>query len=93
MIFVVDSSDRERITEARSELHQLLETPELKEAKVLVFANKQDLPNALTVSEITHGLDMNSLGLRKWFVQAACGNNGEGLYEGLEWLSRAVTQN
>ena len=44
MIFVVDSNDRERIAEARDELNRMLAEDELREAVVLVFANKQDLP-------------------------------------------------
>ena len=44
LIFVVDSNDRERIAEARDELNRMLAEDELREAVVLVFANKQDLP-------------------------------------------------
>merc|ERR1711935_754919 len=46
LIFVVDSSDRERIQESHDELHKMLNEDELRDAIVLVFANKQDLPNA-----------------------------------------------
>lgn len=41
LIFVVDSNDRERIGEAREELMRMLNEDELKDASVLVFANKQ----------------------------------------------------
>ena len=41
IIFVVDSSDVERILEARDELHRMLSEDELKNAILLVFANKQ----------------------------------------------------
>lgn len=44
-MFVVDSADRERIEEARTELHKILNDREMKECLLLVFANKQDLPN------------------------------------------------
>ena len=37
----MDSNDRDRIEEAREELHSLLSEEELKECKLLVFANKQ----------------------------------------------------
>merc|ERR1712137_696793 len=46
VIFVVDSNDQNRLKEARDELWKVLESPELTSAVVLVFANKQDLPNA-----------------------------------------------
>ena len=38
---------------------------ELREAHVLVFANKQDLPNAMTASELTDQLGLQSLRNRK----------------------------
>jgi ADP-ribosylation factor protein 1 len=44
IIFVVDSNDRDRIVEAREELQRMLNEDELREAMLLVFANKQDLP-------------------------------------------------
>merc|ERR1712048_152977 len=47
LIFVVDSNDRERIDDAREELQRMLSEEELRDAVVLVFANKQDLPNAM----------------------------------------------
>merc|ERR1719486_377502 len=53
LIFVVDSNDRDRIGEAKDELNKMLAEDELREAIVLVFANKQDLPNAMSVAEVT----------------------------------------
>mmetsp|Transcript_21655 Transcript_21655/g.37172 ORF Transcript_21655/g.37172 Transcript_21655/m.37172 type:complete len:167 (-) Transcript_21655:892-1392(-) len=41
LIFVVDSNDRDRIDAARDELHRMLGEDELREAVLLVFANKQ----------------------------------------------------
>ena len=40
LIFVVDSNDRDRVDDAREELHKMLSEEELKEAVLLVFANK-----------------------------------------------------
>jgi ADP-ribosylation factor protein 6 len=45
LVFVVDSQDRDRIEEARTELHKILNDREMKDALLLVFANKQDLPD------------------------------------------------
>lgn len=47
IIFVVDSNDRDRIVEAREELQRMLNEDELRDAILLVFANKQDLPVSL----------------------------------------------
>merc|ERR1711886_20153 len=46
LIFVIDSSDRDRIEDAREELSKMLADEEMKDASLLVFANKQDLPHA-----------------------------------------------
>uniref|UniRef100_A0A3P8RVX3 ARF GTPase 5 n=1 Tax=Amphiprion percula TaxID=161767 RepID=A0A3P8RVX3_AMPPE len=61
LIFVVDSNDRERVAESAEELTKMLQEDDLKEAVLLVFANKQDLPNALTVSELTDRLGLHAL--------------------------------
>jgi len=91
LIFVVDSNDRERITEAHDELNKMLNEDELRDAAVLVFANKQDLPNAMSVAEITDKLGLHTLRSRKWYIQSTCATSGDGLYEGLDWLSNVLS--
>merc|ERR1739848_807393 len=90
LIFVVDSNDRERVAEASEELQKMLREDELREAKLLVFANKQDLPNAMSVAEVTDKLGLHALRNRKWYIQSCCATSGDGLYEGLDWLSNAL---
>jgi len=68
----------------------MLSEDELRDAVLLVFANKQDLPNAMSVEEVTDKLGLHSLRSRQWYIQAACANSGDGLYEGLDWLSQAL---
>ncbi|XP_063513081.1 ADP-ribosylation factor 2-like, partial [Pongo pygmaeus] len=87
LIFVVDSNDRERIDEAREVLTYLLEDDELRNAVLLVFANKQDLPNTMNAAEIMDKLGLHSLRYRNWHIQATCATTGHGLYEGLNWLA------
>ena len=91
LIYVVDSNDRERIEENREELHKMLAEEELRDAVLLVFANKQDLPGALTCPEITDKLGLHTIRGRTWFIQSTCAVRGDGLYEGLDWLSKSVT--
>ena len=88
IIFVVDSNDRDRIGDARNELERMLNEDELRDAILLVLANKQDLPNAMGVSEIAEKLNLSNVKSRKWYIQATTATTGEGLYEGLDWLSR-----
>ena len=40
VIFVVDSSDRNRIDQAKNELHKIVNDEELKEATLVLLANK-----------------------------------------------------
>merc|ERR1712187_616001 len=65
---------------------------ELRDLPLLVYANKQDLDGALSRQEITEKLQMNDMMHTTWHVQLACARYGEGLYEGLDWLSSAVQQ-
>ena len=93
LIFVVDSNDRERIEEARDELHRMLAEEELTNAVFLVFPNKQDLPQAMTTSEVTEKLGLHTLKSRTWMIQGACATTGDGLYEDVEWISWNVAIN
>jgi small GTP-binding protein len=90
LIFVVDSNDRERVQEAREELNKMLDEDELRDSVLLVFANKQDLPHSMSVSEIQECLGLHQLRNRKWYIQSACATQGTGLYEGLDWLSNEL---
>lgn len=47
----------------------------------------QDLPNAMNAADITDKLGLHSLRQRNWYIQATCATSGEGLYEGLDWMS------
>jgi len=90
VIFVVDSNDRERVEEVKEELFRLVQEDELRDAVLLVLANKQDLPNAMTATELRGKLGLDQLRGRNWYLQSACATTGDGLYEGLDWLSRAL---
>jgi small GTP-binding protein len=93
IIFVVDSNDRDRVPEAREELQRMLNEDELRDALLLVFANKQDLPNAMSVAEITDKLGLHSLRQRTWYIQSTCATSGDGLFEGLDWLATEIKKN
>ena len=80
---MVDSNDEERIDDskgcehsAKEELNRMLSEDELRDAVLLVFANKADLPNAMNVNKITEKLGLNALRNRQWFIQQACATTG-----------------
>ncbi|KAF8467198.1 ADP-ribosylation factor family-domain-containing protein [Kalaharituber pfeilii] len=90
LIFVIDSNDRDRIDEARQELHRIIQDREMKDCLLLVFANKQDLPGAMSPAEVTDKLQLHKMKDRIWYVVPSCATTGEGLFEGLAWLSNNV---
>ncbi|CAF9922316.1 MAG: ADP-ribosylation factor, Arf Arf6 [Gomphillus americanus] len=90
LIFVIDSNDRARIDEARQELHRIILDREMKEALLLVFANKQDIHGAMSPQEVQERLKLNQLKDKIWYVIPSCATTGEGIFEGLGWLSNNV---
>lgn len=86
LIFVVDSHDREKIAKSKHQLFYLLARDELRNIPLLVFANKQDLPNAISAQELEQELDLRSVTQRQWHVQNCCTIDGSGLWEGIAWL-------
>ena len=87
LVFLVDSNDIDRIDEARDELHNIIMDDELMSIPILILANKQDLEHSLSCTQITDKMGMNTLRTHPWYVQACCATSGEGLYEGIDWLS------
>ncbi|EDO44869.1 predicted protein [Nematostella vectensis] len=93
VIYVVDSTSAGKLEEARDELFNLLNSAQLNGAPILIFANKQDCPNAIPPREITHMLSLHDLNARHlWFVQPCSALLGEGLLDGLRALSEMIVQ-
>ncbi|GAB4813367.1 hypothetical protein N2152v2_000413 [Parachlorella kessleri] len=105
IIYVVDSCDVDRLPTSREEFQAILEEEELKDAVILVYANKQvdrmlqwqrltedglDLPGALTDAQVAEGLGLTSIKNRDWFIVKTSAIKGEGLFEGLDWLSNTL---
>ncbi|XP_028311254.1 putative ADP-ribosylation factor-like protein 5C [Gouania willdenowi] len=93
VILVVDSTDRERLTISKEELHRILAHEDLQKAGVLILANKQDVKGSLTVSEISQCLTLDSITTHSWHVQACCALTGEGLPASLDWMRSQVVAN
>jgi ADP-ribosylation factor protein 6 len=92
LVFVIDSSDRKRIEEAKQELHRIINDREMKDCLLLVFANKQDMEESMKPNEVKDALELESLGDRVWYVVPSCATTGEGLLEGLAWLSNNIKE-
>ncbi|GFS22886.1 ADP-ribosylation factor-like protein 3 [Elysia marginata] len=91
LIYVIDSADRKRFEETGEELTELFEEEKLG-VPVLVFANKQDLMNAARSSEIADGLNLNSIRDRAWQIQPCSAVTGEGVKEGIDWMTQACNK-
>jgi len=93
IVFVVDSNDRERIGEAGEQLHRMANEEELKNLPILIFGNKQDLPNAMPLDEIKEKLNLSKLSEMKinWYLQSSAATKNEGVREGFEWLANTLT--
>lgn len=90
LIYVVDSNDEERIAESAEALAMVINEESMRDVPILVYANKMDLPNALSIPEISERMGLTRLRNRKWFVQASNATRGDGLFEGMDWLSKNV---
>eukprot|EP00668_Euglena_longa_P001832 GGOE01002152.1.p1 GENE.GGOE01002152.1~~GGOE01002152.1.p1 ORF type:complete len:180 (+),score=26.63 GGOE01002152.1:50-589(+) len=86
VIFVIDSTDNERLGLVKEELFRLLEHQDLKDACILIFANKQDLKAALNTTALAQRLNLHNIRNHPWHLQPCCGITGEGLYDGLDWI-------
>mmetsp|Transcript_22340 Transcript_22340/g.68772 ORF Transcript_22340/g.68772 Transcript_22340/m.68772 type:complete len:211 (+) Transcript_22340:126-758(+) len=88
VIFVVDASNL--VAENRRVLHEVLLEEALDDAKVLVFANKMDRSD-LDPDDVAQRLQLHRL-VQDWHLQPCVAlNGGSGLYEGLDWLSAAIS--
>lgn len=90
LIFVVDSSDSDKIDIAKEELYKLLGEEELKGSFLLVFNNKQDKEDSMRTTELVERFEMRGVRDRIWYCQACDTVSGDGLYEGLDWISKQI---
>eukprot|EP00049_Salpingoeca_infusionum_P024690 m.16686 g.16686 ORF g.16686 m.16686 type:complete len:181 (-) comp7176_c0_seq1:385-927(-) len=86
IVYVVDSADTERMGISKSELVSMLEEEELKNAVLLVMANKQDMPGAMPPAKVSEALGLSALKNRQWHIVKTSATKGEGLDEGMDWL-------
>ncbi|KAM6961122.1 LOW QUALITY PROTEIN: ADP-ribosylation factor-like protein 14 [Aplochiton taeniatus] len=83
LVFVVDSWDLRRLDKACKELHEVLRCQSLERVPLVVLANKQDLPGAVSPEQLTRRLDLRRVcGIRYWFVQLCSALTGVGLEDG-----------
>jgi small GTP-binding protein len=93
IIYVIDSGNIDRMEESCNELHRLLKDKMLGKVPILFLANKQDLNEALSVSEITKIMKLECIEDRVWNIQATSALDGNGLLDGLSWIAKILKTN
>ncbi|KPP63906.1 ADP-ribosylation factor-like protein 11-like [Scleropages formosus] len=90
LVFVVDSSDRGRMREAKKALRTILGDDNAKGIPLMVLANKQDLPNVMTIYEVARELDLARYSDRHWEIQACSARSNLGLQQVLSSIAKLI---
>ena len=88
VIYVLDSADdSQQSLVSKLEFFNLLIHNDLKDAAILVLANKKDLPTAKNAAQLTDLFSLHEIKNHDWHIQSCSALTGEGLEEGLDWLT------
>ena len=68
----------------------MLEEDELRSSILVVLANKQDMKEAMSITEIYTALGLDVLKNRTFQIFKTSAIRGEGLDDAMEWLSNAI---
>ncbi|XP_067657426.1 ADP-ribosylation factor 4-like isoform X2 [Haliotis asinina] len=98
VMFVIDSTDRERLEEISDEVKKALMEDELRKSVILLLANKQDLESAMSVEEIKEKMNYDMLchygySSRRMNIFGCSAVTPEGqddLRKALDWLSEEL---
>ena len=91
IFFVLDSADSERLDEAKLELQSVIKLTEKFDVPIIVIANKQDLPSAVSLDKISTQLGINKAGRSQPLsLKSSCGITGEGLEHVLQEVKQTV---
>lgn len=92
IIFVIDSADKLRMVVAKDELDVLLQHQDIRNRRipVLFFANKMDLRDAVSSVKCSSLMGLLNIRDKPWHICASNALTGEGLHEGVEWLTDQI---
>jgi len=95
IIFVIDCTDKIRMCVAKNELDELLSHDDLVNLNIpiLFFANKMDLPSALTPVDCMQILELERISDKPWHITSSNALTGQGVTDGISWLADHVRQN
>mmetsp|Transcript_29456 Transcript_29456/g.68284 ORF Transcript_29456/g.68284 Transcript_29456/m.68284 type:complete len:182 (-) Transcript_29456:194-739(-) len=90
IVFVIDCSDKLRMCVVKEELDRLLRHPDTGKRPTMFFANKMDISGHLQAVECVQILELDKIKDRPWHITASNALTGEGLEEGVSWISEHV---
>lgn len=86
IVYVVDAADQANFDSARSCLHDLMAKAPLAGIPLLVLANKNDLPGALTEKQIASVLELSTITDREVTVYSISAKNSVNIDVTMNWL-------
>ncbi|HUT81392.1 MAG TPA: Arf family protein [Candidatus Bathyarchaeia archaeon] len=92
-IYVIDSSDYERLEESLSEFQKMLVLTEANDIPILILLNKIDLPNSISALDIGQKLSaITELARRDWNIVETSAVTTKGLVEMFKWAYTKITK-
>ena len=91
IVFVIDSTDKDRLDIAKQELLFLIKEDDLKGVPIAILANKQDLEGALSDIEISEMLGLSDIKTNQWAIFKTVAKTGVGLDNAFKWLTGILT--
>lgn len=91
LVFVVDSCDKYRLQDCKKQLQEVLVEERLVGATLLVLANKQDVPNSLTMEEIQEYLELDKIKSHHWKIFPCSAITGKNILESVDWLIHDIS--
>ncbi|XP_049849028.1 ADP-ribosylation factor-like protein 2 [Schistocerca gregaria] len=85
VVWVVDSSDEDRLEDCKQEFDKLLRKEKLMDATLLILSNKNDLLSSKSVDEISAHLGLELI-TRKYKIVSCSAITGTGILDGIKWL-------
>ncbi|CAG9481792.1 ADP-ribosylation factor, putative [Plasmodium vivax] len=86
IIYVIDSSDGDRLVSTKWEINMILKEPDLEGVLLVIFANKQDVQNCLSITQISKDLNLTAIRDRQWAIFSTSATKNVGITEALDWL-------
>ncbi|XP_074603679.1 ADP-ribosylation factor related protein 1 [Brevipalpus obovatus] len=95
IIYVIDSADLERIEDSKSSFENVIQNEQLEGLPLLIVANKQDLPEALSLERIKSIFQSSEelIGKRDFNYLSASALKSEGIQDGIDWMTDRIKEN